>query len=132
MCGISILLDPAGAPNFVSRLLAMHAVIRHRGPDGQGFLLVNRDGAAIRSDTADKLGAAAAPQVGFAFRRLKICDLSEAANQPMASADQKTWVVFNGEIYNFRELRSELEAQGHIFRTHGDTEVVLAAYQQWG
>src|SRR4051794_3799982 len=132
MCGISILLDPAGSPDFVPRLLAMHAVIRHRGPDGEGFLAVDRAGVVTRSDTAGKLNAAAAPCVGFAFRRLKICDLSEAADQPMGSADQKIWVVFNGEIYNFRELRAELEGFGHTFRTHGDTEVVLTAYQQWG
>jgi asparagine synthase (glutamine-hydrolysing) len=132
MCGISILLDPAGSPRFASRLVAMHAVIRHRGPDGEGFLVADKDGAVTRSEAADKLAAPATPHVGFAFRRLKICDLSEAANQPMGSADQKTWVVFNGEIYNFRELRAELEAQGRVFRTHGDTEVVLAAYEQWG
>ena len=132
MCGISILLNPAGSPDFLERLIAMHAVIRHRGPDGEGFLVVDRDGAVTRSDTADGLGAAAAPRFGFAFRRLKICDLSELANQPMGSADRRTWVVFNGEIYNFRELRLELEAQGHVFRTHGDTEVVLVAYEQWG
>jgi asparagine synthase (glutamine-hydrolysing) len=132
MCGISILLDPAGSPNFASRLIAMHAVIRHRGPDGEGFLVADKDGAVTRTETADRLAVAAAPHVGFAFRRLKICDLSDAANQPMGSADQKTWVVFNGEIYNFRELRAELETLGHVFRTHGDTEVVLAAYEQWG
>jgi asparagine synthase (glutamine-hydrolysing) len=132
MCGISILLDPVGSPRFSSRLSAMHAVIRHRGPDGEGFLVVESNGTVVRSATADGLTAVAAPQTGFAFRRLKICDLSELADQPMGSADQKTWVVFNGEIYNFRELRGELEAQGHVFRTHGDTEVVLAAYEQWG
>jgi asparagine synthase (glutamine-hydrolysing) len=132
MCGISILLDPTGSPDLVSRLLAMHSVIRHRGPDGEGFLTMDQAAAVVRSNTADKLHSAAAPRVGFAFRRLKICDLSEAADQPMGSADQKTWVVFNGEIYNFRELRAELQGLGHSFRTHGDTEVVLVAYQQWG
>ena len=132
MCGISILLDPTGSPRFVPRLLAMHAVIRHRGPDGEGFLVVDRGGSVIRSERPTNWLHRAAPHVGFAFRRLKICDLSEAADQPMGSADGKIWVVFNGEIYNFRELRTELEAQGHVFRTHGDTEVVLAAYEQWG
>jgi asparagine synthase (glutamine-hydrolysing) len=132
MCGISILLDPAGSPRFVSRLVAMHAVIRHRGPDGEGFLIAAKDGAVRRSETAGQLAAPDCPRVGFAFRRLKICDLSEAANQPMGNADQMIWVVFNGEIYNFRELRAELEALGRAFRTHGDTEVVLAAYEQWG
>jgi asparagine synthase (glutamine-hydrolysing) len=132
MCGISILLDPAGSPDFNKRLLAMHAQIRHRGPDGEGFLVVDRTGAVIRSGTADGLAGVALPRVGFAFRRLKICDLSELADQPMGSADRKTWVAFNGEIYNFRELRRELESLGQVFRTHGDTEVVLAAYEQWG
>src|SRR5438034_3460394 len=107
LCGISVLLNPTGSPDFARRLIAMHAVIRHRGPDGEGFLVVDKDGTVTRSDTADKLAAAAAPRIGFAFRRLKICDLSEAANQPMGSADQQTWVVFNGEIYNFRQLRAE-------------------------
>jgi asparagine synthase (glutamine-hydrolysing) len=132
MCGISILLDPKGSPDFASRLLAMHSVIRHRGPDGEGFLTAGKSGSVIRSKMPDQISAAADPCVGFAFRRLKICDLSELADQPMGSADQKIWVVFNGEIYNFRELRAELEATGYVFRTHGDTEVVLAAYEQWG
>jgi asparagine synthase (glutamine-hydrolysing) len=132
MCGISILLDPNGSPRFIPRLLAMHAQIRHRGPDGEGFLLAGRDGAVSRAETVAQLAPIAAPNVGFAFRRLKICDLSAAADQPMGSTDQTIWVVFNGEIYNFRELRRELEALGRVFRTHGDTEVVLAAYEQWG
>jgi asparagine synthase (glutamine-hydrolysing) len=132
MCGISVLLDPTNSPRLIARLLAMHAVIPHRGPDGEGFLVVDEDGGVTRTGTAGKISANASPRVGFAFRRLKICDLSEAADQPMGSADRKTWVVFNGEIYNFRELRLELEAKGHVFHSHGDTEVVLAAYEQWG
>jgi asparagine synthase (glutamine-hydrolysing) len=132
MCGISILLDPKGSPQFMSRLEAMHAVIRHRGPDGDGFLVAGRDGSVSRADTAAQLAPIAAPEIGFAFRRLKICDLSPAANQPMGSADRTIWVVFNGEIYNFRALRTELEAKGRVFVTSGDTEVVLAAYEQWG
>src|SRR5437868_1694234 len=107
MCGISILLDPTGSPRFTSRLAAMHGVIRHRGPDGEGFLIAGEGGEVIRSVTVDQLAAPAGAHVGFAFRRLKICDLSAAADQPMGSADQKMWVVFNGEIYNFRELRAE-------------------------
>jgi len=132
MCGISILVDPGGSPRFLPRLEAMHAVIRHRGPDGDGFLLAGKNGAVTRAETVEQLASIAEPRVGFAFRRLKICDLSAAADQPMGSADRKVWVVFNGEIYNFRELRNELEAKGRIFITHGDTEVVLAAYEQWG
>src|SRR3954447_15177296 len=133
MCGISVLLDPIASPRSVARLLAMHGVIRHRGPDGEGFLLCDDQGSVTHVTRPDALnGATAVPRVGFAFRRLKICDLSTAADQPMGSADGKTWVVFNGEIYNFRELRRELEARGHTFRTSGDTEVVLAAFEEWG
>ncbi len=134
MCGISVLLDPAGSPRLIARLLAMHGVIRHRGPDGEGFLLCDDRGNVTHATQPDSLNATttAAPRVGFAFRRLKICDLSTAADQPMGSADGKTWIVFNGEIYNFRELRSELEAKGHVFRSRGDTEVILAAFEEWG
>src|SRR5262245_27499524 len=132
MCGISAIIDPTGSPGLISRLFAMHAVIRHRGPDGESFLVVDDRGSTTRSETPDQLRAAATPRVGLAFRRLKICDLSEAAAQPMASSDGQTWIAFNGEIYNFRELRSELKAKGRYFRTTGDTEVALAAYEQWG
>src|SRR5882724_4747294 len=110
MCGISVVLDPRNPTRLVERLVAMHAVIRHRGPDGEGFLAADTGGTVTCSAAAADLGSIAVPRIGFAFRRLKICDLSEAANQPMGSVDQKTWVVFNGEIYNFRELRTELEA----------------------
>lgn len=132
MCGISVLLDSSGSSRLVPRLLAMHAVIRHRGPDGEGFLMVEANGAVTRTETAPQLGIASPLRLGFAFRRLKICDLSSAAAQPMGSADGQTWMVFNGEIYNFRELRRELEAGGRIFHSQGDSEVVLAAYEKWG
>src|SRR5262245_51777699 len=111
MCGISVLLDISGSQRFASRLLAMHSVIRHRGPDGEGFLVLDAHGALARTDNAEPLHAIAKPRFGFAFRRLKICDLTQAAAQPMGSADGRTWVCFNGEIYNFRELRRELEAK---------------------
>jgi asparagine synthase (glutamine-hydrolysing) len=130
MCGISVLLDTAGSPRLTSRLLAMHSVIRHRGPDGEGFLLLDAQGSVTRADDAEPLRAVTTPRLGFAFRRLKICDLTQAAAQPMGSG--RIWVCFNGEIYNFRELRGELAAKGRVFRTSGDTEVVLAAFEEWG
>lgn len=88
--------------------------MRHRGPDDAGEHW-SEDG-----------------RVGFAHRRLAIIDLSPAGHQPMRSADAALCIVFNGEIYNFRELRRELEALGHGFHSTSDTEVVLAAYRQWG
>jgi asparagine synthase (glutamine-hydrolysing) len=109
----------------------MHAPIRHRGPDGEGMLVW--DGKEVaRFDRVAAVPQDAPASVAFAFRRLKIVDLSDAADQPMSSRDGQRWIVFNGEIYNFQSLRSELIARGHTFKTSGDTEVVLAAYEEWG
>src|SRR5215813_2288071 len=132
MCGISVLFDTEASPEAVYRLLAMHRPIRHRGPDGEGFLLVSPDGTLHQSRDATALPKTLRPLVGLAFRRLKILDLSEAAAQPMSSPDGSCWIVFNGEIYNFRQLRDELSGRGRAFETAGDTEVLLAAYEQWG
>ena len=86
--------------------------IRHRGPDADGLLL---DGP-----------------VRVGFRRLSIIDLADAANQPFLANDGETWIVFNGEIYGYRRLRTRLESLGHAFRTQSDTEVLLEAYLEWG
>lgn len=90
--------------------------LRHRGPDDDGI---------------EQLGEPDLP-VWLAFRRLSILDLSPRGHQPMADPRGEHWIVFNGEVYNFRELRRQLEARGHAFRTATDTEVVLAAYREWG
>lgn len=129
MCGISVLLDPACPESVRARLLRMHAPIRHRGPDGEGFLLAG--GGSVRHEEAEGALPECAAPLGLAFRRLRILDLSRAAAQPMPSPDRGTWIAFNGEIYNHRELRRELEARGRVFRSHGDTEVALAAYEAW-
>ena len=92
------------------RLMARTMV--HRGPDGEGLWV---DG-----------------NVGLAHRRLAILDLREEANQPMCNEDGSIWVTFNGEIYNFQELRLELERSGHVFRTTSDTEVIVHAYEEYG
>jgi asparagine synthase (glutamine-hydrolysing) len=90
----------------------MSASIVHRGPDDEGFFFDRH--------------------VGFGFRRLAILDLSPNGHQPMTTADGRYTVVFNGEIYNYVELRKELASSGHAFRSTGDTEVLLHAYQEWG
>jgi len=112
MCGI------CGQYNFESQapvsrdeLRAMTKSIVHRGPDDEGYYF---DGP-----------------IGLGFRRLSIIDLA-GGHQPMSDQEESVWVVFNGEIYNFRELRSELQDHGHIFRTASDTEVILHGYKQWG
>lgn len=113
MCGIAGLADLSGRGRVDEGLLArMTAVLAHRGPDGEGY---HADGP-----------------VGLGHRRLAIIDLSTGA-QPMASADGRLWITFNGEIYNFRELRRDLERRGGwSFQTASDTEVILAAYDAWG
>ena len=112
MCGIAGLFHLATAkPVDPQRVRAMTDVLAHRGPDGAGVWI--------------------APGVGLGHRRLAIIDLA-TGEQPMHSADGALAVVFNGEIYNFRALRSELETFGCVFRTNSDTEVILHAWRKWG
>ena len=111
MCGISGLATPGGrADTALAR--KMVEALAHRGPDSTG---------------CQELGAAVLAQ-----QRLRILDPTPTGFQPMASADGRHWIVHNGEIYNFLELADELRAAGHAFRTRTDTEVILAAYDEWG
>jgi len=116
MCGINgiLRLGPGAPPVDREELLRTRDAMTSRGPDGAGLWL-SKDG-----------------RIGLGHRRLAILDLSDAAAQPMATPDGRFHIVFNGEIYNFPELRSELEADGHRFRSTGDTEVVLALYERHG
>ena len=111
MCGICGIAAGPGVPPSRSSIAGMCAAITHRGPDDEGVLLL--DG------------------VGLGIRRLSIIDL-EGGHQPIANEDQTLWIVFNGEIYNHPELRDELIAGGHRFRTRSDTEVIVHGYEQWG
>src|SRR5262249_42267552 len=102
--------------------------------DGEGFTVVDAAWQASGARTAAELRRLASPELrlGLAFRWLQIQDPGEAAAQPMASRDSSVWLMFNGEIYNFQETRRELEQHGHRFPSASDTEVILAAYLQWG
>jgi asparagine synthase (glutamine-hydrolysing) len=118
MCGIFGILAKngrisGGVLEEATRSLA------HRGPDDSGTVLIETSPDGNR-------------QLGFAHTRLSIIDLSAQGHQPMQDASTGNWIVFNGEIYNFRELRAELEAAGTHFTSHSDTEVILAAYRAWG
>lgn len=112
MCGITGMVRFDGADVDGDVVEEMTQAIAHRGPDGEG---VHLDGS-----------------VGIGNRRLAIIDLSEAGAQPMSAADGDVWITYNGETYNFQELREELEDLGHSFRSQSDTEVVLHAYLEWG
>jgi asparagine synthase (glutamine-hydrolysing) len=111
VCGITGYFFPGG-PRREDELRRMTGELTHRGPDDHGIHL--GDG------------------VGLGHRRLSIIDLSAAGRQPMGNEDGRILAVFNGEIYNFVELRGELESRGHVFRTATDTEVIPHAYEEWG
>src|SRR6202167_3152045 len=112
MCGICGQYNFGdGAPVLRDTVERMANSIAHRGPDDEGYFITG--------------------PLGLGFRRLSIIDLS-GGHQPMSDAEKTVWVVFNGEIYNFPELRKELEGFGHVFRTHSDTEVIVHGYKQWG
>jgi asparagine synthase (glutamine-hydrolysing) len=112
MCGIVGLLNRDSAPADESIVRAMRDALAHRGPDGRGTYVKG--------------------PLALGHRRLAIIDLSDAAGQPMLSPDGRIALVYNGEIYNFRELRHELEKAGWAFRTRSDTEVLIAGYAVWG
>lgn len=112
MCGIAGIFNLNGEPVSPVILRKMTDAIAHRGPDGEGFYTNSF--------------------IGLGHRRLAIIDLSPAGHQPMATVQNKYVITYNGEVYNFQELRAELEALGHQFRSRSDTEVVLYAYKEWG
>lgn len=113
MCGVAGWFHPAGMA-VPERVQKMRDAMAYRGPDDAGLATLDSGHLVL------------------AHRRLAILDLSPLGHQPMAAADGRHWIVFNGEVYNFRQLRAELALLGHCFRSESDTEVVLAAWQQWG
>jgi asparagine synthase (glutamine-hydrolysing) len=113
MCGIVAWADSLQTID-PKKLEQMRDLLRHRGPDDAGLYI------------------SAELNVGLAFRRLSIIDLSSAGHQPMPNEDQSIWIIFNGEVYNYAELRPELETRGHIFHSQTDTEVILHSYEEWG
>ena len=132
MCGIvTIVADGEGvAPGVLER---MTSALAHRGPDDAGFAWVAPGATSAGCWTAaDPPAAARRRGVLFGHRRLGILDLSAAAHQPFVGDDGACVLAYNGEVFNYVELRDELAAAGVRFRTDGDTEVVLAAWQRWG
>jgi asparagine synthase (glutamine-hydrolysing) len=113
MCGFVAIVSPEKRlEGILPRLVQATRRIAHRGPDDEAFYV--------------------SPTFSAGFRRLSIIDRTDSSRQPMSDASQRYWIVFNGEIYNYKELRTELLHSGARFRTIGDTEVLLAAYIKWG
>src|ERR1043166_889611 len=112
MCGICGVLRLDGQPVPANTIAKMSATIQHRGPDGDGVW--------------------AEGPIGLGHRRLAIIDLTPAGHQPMSNEDGDLLIVYNGELYNYQNLRVELEAAGHRFHSRTDTETVIHAYEEWG
>ena len=117
MCGICGIMDYKG--NTVEKELIgkMNSLMVHRGPEDEGIYISKQQSK---------------PAVGLGHRRLKIIELSEAGHQPMANEDETIWIVFNGEIYNYHDLRVELESKGHSHKSHSDTETIVHLYEEYG
>ena len=142
MCGICGILQFNKAIQTHELQLMTHA-LQHRGPDDAGFVLSNihqssmdsfhdEDSVAEIKTTYPSLNHNSQYQIGMGFRRLAIFDTSVLGHQPMLNHDRSIAITFNGAIYNFEELRSELQQAGYSFKSKSDTEVVLTAYQHWG
>ena len=141
MCGIT------GCVNLKKKIdnnlfIKMNNIIRHRGPDDEGYVLINESKItnASGNDTVQTLknkyqNIKDIPNeynIVLGHRRLSILDLSEKGHQPMQDEEENITIVFNGEIYNYIEIREELKNKGYIFNTNCDTEVIINAYKEWG
>lgn len=134
MCGIVGILNIDRDQDFSDALQAANDAAFHRGPDDAGFALldINAPQAFLETGTVLNKSFNTNAVLGFGHRRLAIIDLSSAGHQPMQYADGKLWITYNGEVYNYLELRIELEKLGFSFHSQSDTEVILAAYNAWG
>ncbi|MGD9153208.1 MAG: asparagine synthase (glutamine-hydrolyzing) [Gammaproteobacteria bacterium] len=129
MCGFAGVLKSSKQKISDGLIQSMGNIIAHRGPDDRGEVFINTDTGQSKTSSVDNSFCA---NLGFAFRRLSILDLSHAGHQPMCNNDQSIWLVFNGEIYNYRELQQQLIGKGRRFISHTDTEIILALYEEYG
>lgn len=118
MCGIAGIISKE-AVKQLPVLKIMANSLAHRGPDDEGIEIIGIDGNDNFS-------------IGLVHRRLAVIDLSEAGHQPMSNEDDRIWIVYNGEIYNYKDIREELKTRGHRFKSNSDTEVIIHAYEEWG
>jgi asparagine synthase (glutamine-hydrolysing) len=139
MCGIAGFCNLDGKPIELDFLVSMTRTLSHRGPDEEGYFVnspafcnktVLGSSSAIPLYTSN-INVEGVGNVGLGHRRLSIIDLA-SGHQPLSNEDGSVWITFNGEIYNFQELKEQLEARGHIFRTRSDTETIVHAYEEWG
>jgi asparagine synthase (glutamine-hydrolysing) len=150
MCGIIAIVSFKNHRHNLSKMDVMAKMIKHRGPDDEGFALFDINNNCHKLFYGDdtpgnviKSGLNFAPKekyqysseqftVGLAHRRLSIIDLTASGHQPMCDESGRYWIAYNGEIYNFREIREELKMQGYHFFSNSDTEVIIKSYMEWG
>ncbi len=149
MCGIAGVITKNNTVSLKDTVFAMSQSIKHRGPDGEGFAffsktnsvpvysnetpIVNKESKSFLFNPNISIqNIESNYEIAFAHRRLSIIDLSESGHQPMCDTQGDYWITFNGEIYNYIELREELKQKGHAFVTQTDTEVVIESYKEWG
>jgi len=151
MCGILGIVSASDRPVDTRLLVEMSRSLRHRGPDDEGYLLANTSSCELAvlagADTPSSMIAGRPPysprgaitehldweaNLTLGHRRLSILDLSPSGHQPLSNEDGTLWIVHNGEVYNYIELRAELASMGYRFQSATDTEVILAAYAAWG
>lgn len=134
MCGIVGIVRFDGGQIDRAILKKMADTLYHRGPDEEGFYIAPKaspsdNGIDVKRNTT--CASFSHPAVGFAHRRLSIIDIS-SGQQPLCNEDGTIWITFNGEIYNFLDLKRDLQSLGHVFRTNSDTETIVHAYEEWG
>lgn len=149
MCGIAGIISKNNTVSLKDTVYCMSQSIKHRGPDGEGFAFfsktksipvysnetpqINKESDSFLFNPSESIqNIESNYEIAFAHRRLSIIDLSESGHQPMCDTPGDYWITFNGEVYNYIELREELKNRGHVFVTQTDTEVVLEAYKEWG
>jgi asparagine synthase (glutamine-hydrolysing) len=129
MCGLAGIVGFPSSTRARGLVRRLSQELQHRGPDDEGYLVFNGRMPTVGREAPEMVPEGATVLI---HRRLSILDLTEAGWQPMGTSDRRFYIILNGEIYNYLELRQELEALGVRFRSHGDTEVLLAAYAMWG
>lgn len=139
MCGIAGIYQPKGIE--IEEVITLSQTIKHRGPDDEGFFLSNKEQTEYcrGNDTIAELQTLKhlseinyLPNLALIHRRLSILDVSALGHQPLSTPDERYTIVFNGEVYNFKEIRQELEKKGYGFKSQSDTEVIINAFAEWG
>lgn len=139
MCGIAGIINFRHPKDHIDALCRMTQSLTHRGPDDEGYVLFSDnaesffgDDSLLKNTTHIQQATSRTFKVGLGFRQLKIIDLSHKSHQPMTDETQRYWIVYNGEVYNYKEIRSELQGLGYSFFSTSDSEVVLKSYIHWG